>query len=154
MNQRQPHRRIILIEDNLGDVVLLRESLSEADENVGLTVFRNFDEVEYAISDLEADYKDSRMIVLLDLNLPRCSGFDLIPLFRNNPILQYTPIVIFTSSQAPKDIMMAFQAGVNAYVPKPDDLAGYRSVAKSLVSFWLHNSITTSAIDFSTFSSQ
>lgn len=154
MNQRQPHRRIILIEDNLGDVVLLRESLSETDDTVGLTVFRNFDEVEYAISDLEADYKDSRMIVLLDLNLPRCSGFDLIPLFRNNPILQYTPIVIFTSSQAPKDIMRAFQAGVNAYVPKPDDLAGYRSVAKSLVSFWLHNSITTSAIDFSTFSSQ
>lgn len=154
MNQRQPHRRIILIEDNLGDVVLLRESQSETDDTVGLTVFRNFDEVEYAISDLEADYKDSRMIVLLDLNLPRCSGFDLIPLFRNNPILRYTPIVIFTSSQAPKDIMRAFQAGVNAYVPKPDDLAGYRSVAKSLVSFWLHNSITTSAIDFSTLSSQ
>lgn len=91
------------------------------------------------------------MIILLDLNLPSCSGFDLIPLFRNNAVLQYIPIVIFTSSQAPKDITRAFQAGVNAYVPKPDDLAGYRSVAKSLVSFWIHNSITTSATDFSTF---
>lgn len=154
MNQRQLHRCIILIEDNLGDVVLLRESLSEADNNVGLTVFRNYDEVECAISELEIGYKDSRMIVLLDLNLPRCSGFELIPLFRNNPVLQHIPIIIFTSSQAPKDIMRAFQTGVNAYVPKPDDLAGYRSVAKSLVSFWLHNSITTSAIDFSTFNSQ
>ncbi|MFN7877159.1 MAG: response regulator [Pirellula sp.] len=152
MNQRKPHRCIILIEDNFGDVVLFRESLSEADNNVSLTVFRNYDEVEFAISELEAGYKDSRMIILLDLNLPRCSGFDLIPLFRDNPVLQYIPIVIFTSSQAPKDIMRAFQAGVNAYVPKPDDLAGYRSVAKSLVNFWLHNSITTSAIDFSTFS--
>lgn len=154
MNQRQLHRCIILIEDNLGDVVLLRESLAEADSNVGLTVFRSYDEVQCAISELEIGYKDSRMIILLDLNLPRCSGFELIPLFRNNPVLQHIPIVIFTSSQAPKDIMTAFQAGVNAYVPKPDDLAGYRSVAKSLVSFWLLNSITTSAIDFSKFNSQ
>jgi CheY-like chemotaxis protein len=154
MNQRQFHRRIILIEDNLGDVVLFRESLAEAGSSVDLTVFRSYDEVENAIPELETAFKDSRMIVLLDLNLPRCSGFDIIPLFRDNPVLRHIPIVIFTSSQAPTDIMKSFQAGVNAYVPKPDDLAGYRSVAKSLVGFWLVHSLTISAIDFSTFNSQ
>jgi two-component system, chemotaxis family, response regulator Rcp1 len=147
MNQRQSNRCIILIEDNPGDVVLFRESLWEADRSVDLVNYRTYEEVEASILEIETAYKCAGMIVLLDINLLRCSGFDIIPLFRTNAVLQHLPIVIFTSSQAPKDILRSYQAGINAYVPKPDDLAGYRSVAKSLVDFWLAQTVTTSSVD-------
>ena len=147
MNQRQSNRCIILIEDNLGDVVLFRESLAETDCTVDLKVYRTYEEVEASILEIETAYTDAHMIVLLDLNLLRCSGFDIIPLLKNNSVLQHLPIIIFTSSQAPKDVTRAFQSGVNAYVPKPDDLDGYRSVAKSLVNFWLMHAVTKASVN-------
>ena len=147
MNQRQANRCIILIEDNLGDVVLFRDSLLETDQNVDLIVYGTYEEVEASILEIENAYKSGDLIVLLDLNLLRCSGFDIIPLFRTNAVLQHLPIIVFTSSHAPKDILRSYQAGVNAYVPKPDDLKGYRSIAKSLVDFWLAHAVTTSSVN-------
>lgn len=147
MNRRQADRCIILIEDNLGDVVLFRESLAEADSSTELLVFRSYEEVEESLVAIEVAYKTKGMIAVVDLNLLRCSGIDIITLLRSKTNLQHLPIIIFTSSLAPTDIMRSYQAGVNAYVPKPDDLAGYRSVAKSLVDFWLYQAVTTSSVN-------
>ncbi|MCU0712475.1 MAG: response regulator [Pirellula sp.] len=147
MNRRQADRCILLIEDNLGDVVLFRESLAEADSSTELLVFRSYEEVEESLPAIEVAYKSKGMIAVVDLNLLRCSGIDIITLLRSKTNLQHLPIVIFTSSLAPTDIMRSYQAGVNAYVPKPDDLAGYRSVAKSLVDFWLYQAVTTSSVN-------
>lgn len=146
MNRKQSNRCIVLIEDNLGDVVLFRESLAEADPGTELLVLRSFEEVEDSLFEIEAAYKTKGMIAVLDLNLLRCSGVEIIPLMRNSPVLRYLPIIVFTSSLAPTDVLRSYQAGVNAYVPKPDDLAGYRSVTKSLIDFWFVQALTTSSV--------
>ena len=144
MNARKSKRCIVLVEDNLGDIVLFKESLAEVDESVDLMVFGSLKQIESSIFEMESACKNTAMIILLDLNLLRCSGLNVIPLFRSNFALQHVPIVIFTSSHAPKDILSSYQAGVNAYVPKPDDLIGYRTVAKSLVDFWFKHVLTAS----------
>ncbi len=77
MNRKQCHRCIVLIEDNLGDVVLFRESLAEADPGTELLVLRSFEEVEDSLFEIEAAYKSKGMIAVLDLNLLRCSGVEI-----------------------------------------------------------------------------
>jgi CheY-like chemotaxis protein len=81
-------------------------------------------------------------LVLLDLNLPYWSGFEVLEWLRQQPQLRRLPVVVFTSSSRPDDIARAYDAGANGYVVKPNALADLTSLVRALREFWLvHNQL-------------
>lgn len=130
-------RRILYVEDNPGDVLLLRLSMDEIGLDVELIEAQDGDAANLVVERHKQSDWHKISLVLLDLNLPRKSGLELLSEWKSDPDFCKTPIVVFTSSMAPKDIADAYRLGANSYLKKPDDLEEYRRVAKSLYDYWL-----------------
>ena len=129
---------ILLVEDNPGDVRLTREALREGKVRNNLSVAA--DGVE-AIAYLrkEGEYADAVRpdLILLDLNLPRKDGREVLKEIKADPALRHIPVVVLTSSQAEEDIVRAYDLHANCYVTKPVDLEKFMVVVKSIDVFWL-----------------
>jgi CheY-like chemotaxis protein len=76
-------------------------------------------------------------VILLDLNLPRMSGRELLAEIKRDPALGVIPVVILTSSDAEQDIVKSYQLGANCYVTKPVGLEAFQSIVRSVEHFWL-----------------
>jgi len=128
---------ILLVEDNPGDVRLTREALREGKVRNNLNVV---DDGVKALAFLrrEGEYADAPRpdLVLLDLNLPRMGGREVLEAIKANPELRSIPVVVLTSSQAEQDIARAYELRANCYVTKPVDLDQFISVVKSIEDFW------------------
>jgi chemotaxis family two-component system response regulator Rcp1 len=129
---------ILLIEDNPGDVILIKEALKEGQAQNKLTVLGDG---EAALSFLrkEGEYKKSSRpdLVLLDLNMPRKDGREVLAEIKTDPELKNIPVVILTSSEAQQDIINAYNLQANCYITKPVDLKKFFSVVKLIEDFWL-----------------
>ena len=129
---------ILLVEDNPGDVRLTMEALNGARIRNDVDVVP--DGVE-AMSFLrrEGKYENARQpdIILLDLNLPKKSGREVLEEIKADEHLRRIPVVVLTSSQAEQDILEAYDLHANAYVSKPVDLEQFIKVVKSIEGFWL-----------------
>lgn len=126
-----PCIRILLAEDNDGDIFLVRRAL---DRHIGpyqLLLAKDGEEalqlLEQANSDECAIYPD---FVILDLNLPRRSGIQILERLRSIPRFAAAPVVIFTSSDSPQDKVEAFRLGANRYFQKPTDLASFMKLGE------------------------
>lgn len=127
--------RLLLVEDNLGDVGLIREALRSCGSRAVLSVAR--DGLE-ALSLLDpANEGELPDLILLDLNLPRMDGRELLARLKTDAELRRLPVIVFTSSNAPKDIARAYELQANAYLVKPLDLAGIERVLRVFNEFWL-----------------
>ena len=128
---------ILLVEDNPGDVRLTREALREGKVRNNLAVA--VDGVE-AIAYLrkEGEYADAVRpdLILLDLNLPRKDGREVLKEIKADPALRNIPVVVLTSSQAEEDIVRAYDLHANCYVTKPVDLDQFIRVVESIADFW------------------
>ena len=131
-------RNILLVEDNPGDAILLKEAFDSvgvtrevvvaADgENALETLNKQFESVHETITEL----------VLLDLNLPGLDGKEVLGAIRNDEKLRDLPVIILSSSGAPDDVTEAYKLRANAYVVKPTEMSGYLHMAESLSRFWL-----------------
>jgi CheY-like chemotaxis protein len=129
---------ILLVEDNPGDVRLTREALKEAKVRNELHVAT--DGVE-ALAFLRREGVHKKAVrpslVLLDLNLPRKNGREVLAEMKEDPDLRRIPVVILTTSQAEQDIVKAYDLHVNCYINKPVDLEQFLQVVKSIEDFWL-----------------
>lgn len=129
---------ILLIEDNEGDVRLTREALKEGrirnrlhvvpDGEQALTFLRR--EGAYA----EAPRPD---LILLDLNLPRLDGREVLAEIKADPIFKQIPVVVLTSSRAEKDLLSAYDSHANCYITKPVGFEDFMEVVRNIESFWL-----------------
>ena len=128
---------ILLVEDNPGDVRLTREAFRETGAPVNLRVVADG---VLAIDFLRnrGTYTDTPRpdLILLDLNLPRKSGRELLSEIKQDELLRSIPTIVLTTSQAELDIAQAYQLGANTYVPKPVDLAGFFQVVTSIQQYW------------------
>lgn len=129
---------ILLVEDNPGDVRLTVEALRDAKVANELHVVGDGEE---AIKFLRQDgrYIDAPRpdIVLLDLNLPRLDGRDVLAAIKTDPDLAKIPIIVLTSSSAERDIQQAYELHANCYVSKPVDFTEFIQAVRSLEGFWL-----------------
>jgi CheY-like chemotaxis protein len=133
-----PPIEILLVEDNLGDVRLTKEALKEG------KVYNNLhwakDGVE-AIDFLKrrGNYKDAPRpdIILLDLNLPKKDGREVLSEIKQDENLRYIPVVILTTSKAEEDVLKSYHLHANCYVTKPVDLEKFITVVQSIDRFWL-----------------
>lgn len=129
---------ILLVEDNQGDVLLTREAFKEAKVLNHLSVVN--DGVE-ALSYLrqQAPFSDSVRpdLILLDLNLPRKGGREVLAELKADERLREIPVVVLTTSQAADDIAQVYRARANCYITKPVDLDQFIRAVHSIESFWL-----------------
>ncbi len=130
--------RVLLVEDNPGDVRLTREALKEAKVNNQLHVAE--DGVE-AMNFLQrkGEYSDAPRpdLILLDLNLPKKDGREVLEEIKQDPELKRIPVVVLTTSQAEEDILRSYNLHANCYVSKPVDLDQFINIVKSIEDFWL-----------------
>jgi CheY-like chemotaxis protein len=129
---------ILLVEDNPGDVRLTREAMRDA--KVRNTMRIVTDGVEaLAFLRRQGQYADAPRpdVILLDLNLPKKDGREVLAEIKTDPNLRRIPVVILTTSEAEEDILKAYDLYANAYVAKPVDLDKFITVVKSIEDFWL-----------------
>jgi two-component system, chemotaxis family, response regulator Rcp1 len=129
---------VLLVDDNPADIDLTREALARSKRQ--LHVSSVIDGTE-AISFLrrEGKYSDAPApdLVMLDLNLPRKSGREVLSDVKTDPTLATIPVVIFSSSQARDDIVGSYQLGANCYLGKPGTLPDFMAAVQSMAEFWL-----------------
>jgi chemotaxis family two-component system response regulator Rcp1 len=129
--------QVLLVEDNPGDVRLTREAFKDAKVHLEMHVVS--DGVE-AIDFLNrrGEYADSPRpdLILLDLNLPRKDGRDVLAEIKADMSLMMIPVVILTTSASDVDIESSYMLHANCYISKPVDLDGFLTVVRSIDSFW------------------
>jgi two-component system, chemotaxis family, response regulator Rcp1 len=130
--------QVLLVEDNPGDVRLTKEALKEGKLLNQLTVVG--DGVE-ALSFLrkEGKYADAVQpeLILLDLNLPKKDGREVLAEIKADPKLRRIPVVVLTTSSAEEDILKIYDLHANCYITKPVDLEQFMGVVKSIEDFWV-----------------
>ena len=129
---------ILLVEDSAGDVRLTREAFKDAKVHINLNVAS--DGVE-AMAFLGREGKHANAprpdLILLDLNLPKKDGREVLSELKESAALKSIPVVILTTSASEADIHGSYQHHANCYITKPVDLEGFLKVVKSIDSFWL-----------------
>jgi len=129
---------ILLVEDNPGDVRLTREALKTG--KVSNTLHAVEDGVEaMAFLRNEGKYADMPRpdVILLDLNLPRMDGREVLAAIKSDPELQSIPVVILTSSELEEDVLEAYELHANCYTTKPVDLEQFLHIVRAIGDFWL-----------------
>ncbi len=129
---------ILLVEDNKGDVGLIEEVFEEAKIKNSLHVAEDGEEAMLYLH-AEGKFSGSRRpdIILLDLNLPKKDGREVLREIKEDINLKNIPVIILTSSSAENDITRAYELHANAYVTKPLDFDQFIKVVGSIESFWL-----------------
>lgn len=129
---------ILLVEDNPGDVRLTREALKENKIQNNLHVVQDGVEA-LAFLRHEGNYADAPRpdLILLDLNLPKVNGREVLASIKTDPNLKRIPVVILTTSAAERDIFETYNLHANCYITKPVDLDQFLEVIKSVEGFWL-----------------
>jgi len=129
---------ILLVEDNPGDVRLTIEALKEAKVNNHLTVARDGEEALAYLQGQDGQTQHRRPdLILLDLNMPKTDGREVLAHIKRDIDLRQIPVVILTSSAAEQDILDTYDLHANCYITKPLDLDQFISVVHSIEQFWL-----------------
>lgn len=129
---------ILLVEDSPADAELAKLTLSEGNIQNHVHWMQDGEEA------LDFLFKRGKFInakrpnlILLDLNLPKVNGIEILNIIKQNENLRSIPVVMLTSSEAPHDVMEAYKAQVNCYITKPIDIDKFNSIINIINSFWL-----------------
>ena len=129
---------VLLVEDNPGDVRLTREALDESDTEVLLHVVNDgIEAIEFLAG--EGNHVDTPTpdMILLDLNLPRKSGEEVLETIREDGSLPTPPVVVLTSSNAAEDVARSYELSANAYLTKPVAPDEFIATIRQFETFWL-----------------
>ena len=130
--------QILLVEDNPGDVRLTREALKEAKfRNTLQVVGDGVEALAYLRQQGQYSGAVRPHLIMLDLNLPRMDGREVLAAIKKDADLRRIPVVVLSSSQAETDIARAYELHANCYVTKPVDIDHFLQVVKSIEEFWV-----------------
>jgi chemotaxis family two-component system response regulator Rcp1 len=129
---------VLLVEDSPGDVRLTQEALKDAKVHLNLQIARDGIEAMSLLKQ-EGGYANSPRpdLILLDLNLPRKDGREVLREIKESPTLKSIPVVILTTSASNADILQSYMLHANCYITKPVNLDGFIKVVKTIDRFWL-----------------
>jgi two-component system, chemotaxis family, response regulator Rcp1 len=130
--------KILLVEDNPGDVDLARDALEHSKIKNELHVTSD-GEAAMAFLRKEGAFADAPEpgLIILDLNLPKKDGREVLAEIKADPDLKHIPVVILTTSAAEKDVLETYNLHANCYIKKPIDFGEFMKVVKSIENFWL-----------------
>jgi chemotaxis family two-component system response regulator Rcp1 len=128
---------LLLVEDNYGDVLLAREAFRSAKIRNNLTVARDGEEALRILRREGVQAAKPRPdLILLDLNLPRLDGREVLQAIKADPDLRLIPVIVMTSSKAEADVLKGYQLSASGYVVKPVDFERLQEIVASLEAFW------------------
>lgn len=130
-------KHILLVEDNAGDVLLMREAFEELNLPHSLTVATDgLQALDFIFK--QGRYTDARPpdLILLDVNLPGVNGHEILIRTKNNDATRHIPVLMLTTSTNPEDIRKSYQNFANAYIPKPIQLDDFIDLVSSIDRFW------------------
>lgn len=131
--------KILLVEDNEGDILLTTEALEECKVKNELRVLRNgSDALNFLLTCSQSNKKDMPDLILLDINLPKKNGHEVLQSTKNHPALKHIPIIILTTSSSELDILRAYQEHANCYIIKPLEVAEFVNVTCKIEEFWFN----------------
>ena len=130
--------KIMLVEDNPGDVRLIKEALSEGKISYELVVAKNGEEA------LDCLYQRGKFgnfgrpdVILLDLNLPRMDGREVLNIIKKDEELRQIPVIVLTTSKSEEDISKAYNLHANCYITKPIEMEEFLKIIRLTEQFWL-----------------
>ncbi|MCZ8216963.1 MAG: response regulator [Cyclobacteriaceae bacterium] len=127
-----------MIEDNEGDVLLTKEALNSGTIPVRISLARDGAEgIEYLENQLRNANPDLPDLILLDINLPKKSGHEVLEFIKTHNVLKKIPVVMLSTSSSPEDISSAYAHHANSFVTKPLDLDNFLYVVTQVKNFWL-----------------
>jgi chemotaxis family two-component system response regulator Rcp1 len=129
---------VLLVEDSPGDVRLTQEAFRDANKSIHLHVAADGVEAMAFLRQQGLHAHAPRPeLILLDLNLPKMDGREVLALIKEDPNLKTIPTVILTTSEAEADIVRSYQLQANCYLSKPVQLDAFEALVKSINDFWL-----------------
>lgn len=129
---------ILLVEDNEGDIGLVEEVFEEGRINNNLNITEDGEEaMEFLRKEGEFANSPRPDLILLDLNLPKKDGREVLEEIKDDENLRRIPVVVLTTSKAEKDILKSYDMHANSYITKPVDFDQFIKVIKSIEDFWL-----------------
>ena len=139
---------ILLVEDNPGDVRLTQEAFKDARMEVKLNVVMDGEEaLNYLHRRPPYENVTRPDIILLDLNIPKKDGREVLQEIKNDPVLRFVPVVVLTTSNAEQDIVKTYNLNVNAYINKPVDFERFFDIVQKIEEFWLMTAILPSSFN-------
>jgi CheY-like chemotaxis protein len=139
MSQTEPSAiEVLLVEDDPGDVLMTQEAFEEHKVHNRLNIVNDgVDALAYLRR--EGEYADAARpdLILLDLNLPRMDGREVLSKIKNDHSLRQIPVVVLTTSQADEDVLRSYQLHANAYVTKPVDFERFIAVVRQIDEFFV-----------------
>lgn len=130
--------QLLLVEDNPSDVRLTREALKDGEVALNLNVARDgVEAMDFLRKRGSFHSAPDPDLILLDLNLPRKNGGEVLSEIKSDPILKRIPVLVMTTSRADQDINRAYSLNANCYITKPMDLDEFLRIVRSIEEFWL-----------------
>jgi CheY-like chemotaxis protein len=137
-DQNQRAVDLLLVEDNPGDVRLTEEALKDGPVQVNLSVAKDgVEAVEFLTRTGRFQNAPRPDLILLDLNLPRKNGREVLAEIKSDPDLRQIPVIVMTTSKSEQDIERAYELNANCYITKPIELDDFLGVVHSIEDFWL-----------------
>jgi len=131
--------KILMVDDNPADIDLVNEGLARCGAKVELCAAH--DGVEAVELLRQLGIASQLSLILLDINLPRKNGEGVLRHIKSDPVLRQIPVVMFSTSKAPRDIRGSYQSGANSYVVKPGGLKEFLAAVQTLSGYWLECAI-------------
>jgi CheY-like chemotaxis protein len=129
---------ILLVEDNEGDIFLALEAFENFRIENKISVARDGKEaLDFLLKENIYEEAENPDLIILDVNLPKKSGHEVLKSIKNNPKTQKIPVIMFSTSSTQKDITLSYQNHVNCYITKPIDANDFMKAISSIEEFWL-----------------
>ncbi|MGC1240033.1 MAG: response regulator [Chryseosolibacter sp.] len=129
---------ILLVEDNEGDILLTTEALAESRINNRLSVARDgAAAIDFLRNTAGKDRQELPDLILLDVNLPKKNGHEVLSYIKNDESFKHIPVIILTTSSSEKDILTSYNNYANSYITKPIDVDNFLKVVTSIETFWI-----------------
>lgn len=125
--------KILLVEDNEGDILLTTEALKEGRIHNRIEVAKDGQEA----LDILQNGSELPDLILLDINLPKVNGFEVLSVIKKNNLLKTIPVIMLSTSGAEKDILTSYSNYANCFITKPLDLDSFMDVVRTIETFWI-----------------
>ncbi|MGC8750395.1 response regulator [Hydrotalea sp.] len=129
---------VLLVEDNEGDVLLTTEALRSGSIVKKISVVRDGKSAIDYLVDSASSSIELPDLILLDINLPKKSGHQVLQFIKNSENLKQIPVIMLTTSSAERDIEMAYKNYVNCFITKPVDVQDFINAVKEIENFWMN----------------
>ncbi|MDB5037747.1 MAG: response regulator [Bacteriovoracaceae bacterium] len=139
MNKNGSAKQVLLVEDNPGDVRLIELAIQKSNLEIKLCHKSNGEEaLDYLLKWRDSKKPEKIEMIILDLNLPRKDGFEVLQIIKNDPKIKDIPVLIFTSSEAESDVKRAFELNADGYILKGPTLQDFRNSLLQSLTYWLN----------------